>query len=180
MKQLITVITRETCINLLQQGKISVKSDTCCDTMNQIISKRVEEMTGFNSMNPVRFFNADVFVKHSILNTEILMDFFPINSKDSIVIIARIPEDMILVQSSSVETELNLVCYHNLDNDDTEYVISQLKERVPADSEDTVYYAPYLDKSWCKMCLCLNENFETEENLMQFSSLTIEQLKCFE
>lgn len=131
----------------------------------KVVKNFLNEQVGYEEL-PIACFCTLRTIKDGTINGDDIMQYLPINSKDSVIFQLEMPEDMIV--SVRYKDFLRLSCDMDnaMDSTDLEFAKEELEELLfvgfKADNSDKyLSFIPFLDYDKCKFYAVLNSDFST-------------------
>lgn len=167
----ITAVSMEQAIELQKKGRIG--DFNTLPQVNKLALKIVKdfvvEQVGYEEL-PIACLCTIKTIKDGSIRGDEIMQYLPINGKDSVIFQLEMPEDMIVSvkYSDFLRISEDMDCTN--DNLDLEFASDELKDILFVgfkidDSERYLSFIPFLDYDKCKFFAVLNKDFTTDTNI---------------
>lgn len=111
--------------------------------------------------------------------------YLPVNSKESVLFQLEMPEDMIVSVKFSDLLEASNEANDAVGKEDLELTLDMLTDNLslgvlPDETEEQIFFIPFLDSERCKFYASFNKNFDTNElKLPGIEQVNLRQLQSF-
>lgn len=182
----LTVVPRDLAADLANKQRVSNYNNLpqVANEALEVIKEYIADNIGYSDL-PI----ACLGQSYSSGKLEIKQDFteyLPTNSKDSVVFILEMPEDMVVsVDFKKLLEFSNAIRSSSDDEEEVEIFKEDLKEELmlgfdPA-KRDNISFIPFLDYKRCKFYSTLDENFKPDQslNLANIKGVDLRELATF-
>lgn len=131
----------------------------------RVVKKFLNEQVGYEEL-PIACFCTLRTIKDGTINGNDIMQYLPINSKDSVIFQLEMPEDMIVSVKYDDFLRLSRDMDNALDSMDLDFAKEELEELLfvgfkTDNSGKYLSFIPFLDYDKCKFYAVLNADFST-------------------